>query len=213
MLCFSIDTEIEFFVLPESWPLCHLRKKVVRVQSHVYTKLTSFSLDHFLIKLLYIIGKAIPLRYSVSSHTRLVEIIFLSVSIESCLFFMSSWLLGPACEIVFDWASVRDVLNCIVESCTEWFLLLPQPSVLIVPLTGLASKYIRWLRSTMKQLLYLLAEEWWWAMDKQEKCLKKIQFSNYIATVMDLIIREISSLLGMRLTLLHCNWYSARNNI
>ena len=26
-------------------------------------------------------------------------------------------------------------------------------------------------------------------------------------------IREISSLLGMRLTLLHCNWYSEKNNI
>jgi len=145
----------------------------------MYTKSTIFALDHFLIELLYIIGKVIPLRYSVSSHTRLVEANFLFVSIESCLFFMSLWLLGPTCEIVFDWASVCDVLNCIVESCTElWFWLLPQPSVLIVPLTGLSSKYIRWLRSTMKQLLYLLAEEWWWAMDKKEKRFKNIQFSN-----------------------------------
>ena len=115
------------------------------------------------------------------------EVIFVSIeSSPSFLLSVLSALLDSICDAPVNRASMNvfESLNRIVESCTEvelWAsLALPAPSVLIVPLIGEVSQYVRWLRSTMKQLLYLYEERRWVAI-KQEKCLK-IQFSNYVAT-------------------------------
>jgi len=81
-------------------------------------------------------------------------------------------LLDSICETPANRASMNvfESLNRIVESCIEvelWpSLAFPAPSVLIVPLTGEVSQYVRWLRSTMKQLLYLYEEWRWWVVFK-----------------------------------------------